>query len=71
MNTLGAVKGSILRLGKVESSADLTLNMLIALLVAVLKIEKFMSWPTFSLIPTNRPDSSVDVLGKLLSSELK
>ena len=55
----------------VGSSSGLTLNLLTTLLVAVLRIEMVTSWPTFSLVPTNLHVASVDLIGKLLSSELK
>ena len=71
MTTSGAIRGSILRLGEVVSPTSLTLDLLITLLVVMLRIEKLISCHTFSLIPTNRPVSSVESLGKVLSSELK
>ena len=41
------------------------------LLVVVLRIENVMLWPMFLLKTTNWPVSSIESLGKLLSSELK
>ena len=66
MTTSGVVRGSIIRLGEVGSPSGLTLDLLITLLVVVLRIEKFMLWPRFSLKTTNRPVHYVETLGKLL-----
>ena len=71
MTTSGTVRGSILRLGEVGYPASLTLDILITLLVVALRIEKFISYPAFSLKPTNWHVSYVGLLRKLLSSELK
>ena len=66
MTTSGAFIG-----GEVGSPSDLSLDLLMTLLVAVLRIEKFIPLPKFSLMPTDRPVSSAASLGKLLSSKLK
>ena len=71
MKTPCVVRGPILRLGEVGLPSSRTLDLLMTLLVVLLRIEKAMACPTFSLMPTNQPVSSVDLLGKLLSSELK
>ena len=71
MTTSDVVRGSIVRLGEVGSPAVLTLDLLMTALVVALRMEKVTSWPKFSLMPSNRPISSVESLGKLLPSELK
>ena len=70
MMTSGVVRRSVLMLGDIGLPAILTLDLLMHLLVVVLRIEKVTSYLTFLMMPTNRPVSSVDSLGKLLSSEL-
>ena len=67
----GAVRGSILRLGQLISPTSLTLDLLITLFVEMLRIEKIISCPAFSLMPTTHPVYSVESLGKSLPSELK
>ena len=71
LTTPGAVRELIPMLGEVGLPTGLTLDLLITLLVVMLRIKKFISCPTFLLMPTNRPVSSVESLGKVLSSELK
>ena len=71
MTTSGSIRESIVRLGEVGSPAILTLDLLMTLLVVLLRIEKVMPWTTFLLMPANRHVSSVESLGKTISSELK
>ena len=70
MTNSDAIRRSIIRLRKVGSPTFLTLGLLITLLIVVLRIEKVISWPTLSLMPANRPVTSVESLGNILQSEL-
>ena len=71
LNTSGVVKGSALMLGELGSLTGSILFLLITLLALILSTEKVISCHALLLLPTNRPDSSVELLGKLMLSELK
>ena len=64
----GVVRGLALMLAELGHPSSLALNLLITLLLFKLSIEKCLSCPLFSLMPTNFPGSSFVVLGKLLTS---
>ena len=66
MTTSGVFRDPILMLAEVMPHAALALDLIITLLVVVLRIENVMSYPTFSLMPTNRPIYFVELLGKML-----
>ena len=71
MTTLGAVRVSIIRLGEVGSSASLTLDMLTTLLASSLRIEKGHVMTCVLANSDESVYSSVDLIGKLMSSDLK